>query len=811
MTLVRKKMKSHFIGCYFIPLVLADIYLAESLTYLPPKEDDTNTSRQQQAFQASIYGNQSYDTFGLLRPYETNRELHVERAREHFHLRDATRTYNEKGNQPSTYEISAPPSESSKETYSPEITFPVGNNYHLPHHHGVNNVQLIDVNYPLKAEQENHFQPNYFPYELKNNFKGSEHLPPAYTSKQSQRTYPEQKSSLKNSEYFSSLPATKENRIQFDYAAKTLLNTFKASEYFPPLHSSVEPTQHAQISPFKGVDYLPPHRSAYPQTLLTTTRNFLPVNHQEAEQRNGYFEDLIPQPYRGPDYLPPVQDEIHSIESAIGSFKGSEYLPPTTDRFSQAEKQYKISGYNGFPGDSRYNPEYKGPQMEQQSETLSAGYNEFSRNSKEILKASDQRSSAKSAEEVKTHKTPLVSSQQSTQNIFIQPHLELTDKREFPVNAYKITEENHESYDTNQLINDLQILPVGYDFDKPEHPEVALALLHSEDPRLHKSKTAAQPNYDRSHIPIYNRPPQYRQKNPLDNSYIPSHLQYETSPHPVMTTLSPGKNIDSAVPATNVYLPPVAVTTELIAENPEKNYIKILQGTAAKDFPTYQLNSRAEHLLSLANTSKVTDLKVISYQGAVKGEPTISSITTKRTSMATSATPSPPQGLHNSTNRPFLVYGTPVKTKQFEHFNIPSEYYIPTARNSQDYKTFPQASEQEATTLRYKTSQVLSAFMPKNTQEDGTESSYAGDAVRKSATLPIAKSVKLKVRTVQIMNSEGVKTLKILDTLDANGIKTIKILGTSEQEEPMGQHQLIRVISGSDQQTVQTVKIYNDH
>uniref|UniRef100_A0A1A9VC10 Uncharacterized protein n=1 Tax=Glossina austeni TaxID=7395 RepID=A0A1A9VC10_GLOAU len=793
MTLVRNKMKSHFIGCYFIPLVLADIYLAESLTYLPPKQDVSNTSRQKQAFQASIYDNQSYDTFELLAPYAVNQELHVERAREHFHLRDATTTYNENGNQPVTYAISAPPSESSKETYSPEITVPVGNNYHLPHQL-VNNGQLINVNYPLNAKQENHFESNYFPYELKNNFKGSEPpLPPAYTSQRSQRTYPEQKSSLKNSEYFSSLPATNENRIQFDYAAKTLLNTFKASEYFPPLHSSVEPTQQEQISRFKGVDYWPPHRSAYPQILLTTTRNFLPVHHQEAEQRNGYFKDLIPQSYRGPDYLPPpIQDEIHSIEPATGSFKGSEYLPPTTDNFSRAENQYKISGYNGFPEDSTYNPEYKDPQAEQQSETLSAGYNEFSRNLKGILKPSDQRSPAKSAEELKTYKPPVLSSQRSTQNIVVQPHLELTDKSEFPVNAYKMTEENHGSYDTNQIINDLQILPVGYDFDKPEHPEEALALLHSEDPRLHKSKTAAQPNNDRS-IPIYNRPPQYRQKNPLDHSYIPSDLQYETSPHPVVTVLSPGKNFDSAISTTfgktlptNVYLPPVAATTELTAESPEKNYIKILQGTAAKDFPTYQLNSGAEHLSSLANTSK-------------------------RTSMATSATPSPSQGLHTSTNRPFLVYGTPVKSKQFEHFNIPSEYYTPTARNSQDYKTFPQASEQEATTLRYKTSQVLSTFMPKNTQEDGTECSYAGDAVPKSATLPIAKSAELKVRTVQIMNSEGVKTLKILDTLDANGIKTIKILGTSEQEEPMGQHQLIRVISGSDPRTVQTVKIYNDH
>uniref|UniRef100_A0A1B0B046 DUF4794 domain-containing protein n=1 Tax=Glossina palpalis gambiensis TaxID=67801 RepID=A0A1B0B046_9MUSC len=788
-------MKSHFIGYYLIPLVLADIYLAESLTYLPPKGDVSNTSREQQVYRAPIYGNQSYETFEFVSPYETNQELHVERAPDHFHLRDATRPHYENRHQPATYEISASSLKNSKENDSPEITFPNGNNYHLTH--------------PLKTEQENHFPPYYFPYELKNNFKGSEHLPPAYTSKQSQPTYPEQKSSFKNSEYFSSLPATREDRVQFDYAAKTLLNTFKASEYFPPLHSSAEPTQQKQISTFKGVDYLPPHRSAYPQILLTTTRNFLPVDHQEIEQENGYFKDLIPQSYRGPDYLPPVQDEIHSIEPATGSFKGSEYLPPTTDHFSRAENQYKLSGYNGFPDYSRYNPEYKVPQMEQQSEgiflkneKLSADYNGFS---KDILKASDHLSPAKSAEEVTTYKKPILPSQQSMQNVNTQPQFELTDKNEFPDIAYKITEENNESYDTNKIINDLQILPAGYDFDKPEHPEEALALLHSEDPRLHKSKTAAQQNSDRS-IPIYNRPPHYRQKHLLDNSYIPSQLQYETSPHPVITVSSPEKSFDYAIPP-------------IYGQTLEKNYIKILQGTSAKDFPTYQLNTGAEHLSSLANTSKVTDLKgthpspyynplknsVISSQGAVKGESTINSITSKRTS----ATPSPSEGLHTSTNRPFLVYGTSVKTKQFKHFNIPSEYYIPSARNSQDYKTFPQASKQEATTLRYKTSQVLSAFMPKNTQKDGTENSYK-DAVTKSATLPVAKSVKFKVRTVQIMNSDGVKSLKILETLDANGVKTIKILGTSEQEEPMGQHQLIRIINGSDQRTVQTVKIYND-
>uniref|UniRef100_A0A1A9X3A3 DUF4794 domain-containing protein n=1 Tax=Glossina brevipalpis TaxID=37001 RepID=A0A1A9X3A3_9MUSC len=836
-------MKIHFIGFYFIAFTLPDFCLAESLSYLPPKEIISNTPRALQIFQLPTYGNQSFkQTFEFLSPYETNQELH-----------EMTKPYYENRNQPSSYEIRASLPESSQQNHFPGTVYdehpslPVSNKY-LVSHQGVSNRQLINVNYPSKTKENNQFEINYFPNQGEDSFKGSEYLPPPYVYNKFQQTYPEQKSSFKNPEYLSSLHATNGNRIQFDYAAKTLLNNFKASEYLPPLQSTIESTQQRPILSLEDANYLPPHRNTYPQISLTTTRNVSPANNPQLDQRNGYFTDQKPQPLSGSNYLPPVQNKTPLTEHAETSFKGSEYLPPTEDNFSGTGKQDKISGYNDFPKESIYSPEYKishlngnfqqqifkGPDylppLEQTSEKIflereqiSAGYDEFLRDSKEVLKNYDNLTPVKVDEETKTYKNTFLPPQQSTQNADVQPQLELTDKSEFRDTTLEITKENNESYGTNKIISDLQILPEGYDFDKPEHPEEALALLHSEDPRLHKSKAAKQPNYDMN-IPIYNRPLQYRQKKFLNDSYFANHSEHKTSLQHIT-----GSSSDYASATTsgqtlsaNVYIPPEALTAELTDGNAKKNHVKGSHEIPKNNISTSQLHQGVEYLPSLANTSKVIDLKgthatlnynplknsVISYQGAVRSESNISSSITKRTSIPTT----PAQGLYPTTNRPFLVVGTPVKVKQFEQFGVPSEYFIPSTSNSQNYEAFAKAPEKEGTSLSYTTSQVLPEFMSKNAQKDRIQSSYK-DAITttKSATLPIDKSVKLKVRTVQIVNSEGVKNLKTLETLDTNGIKTIKILGRSEQEEPMGEHQLIRIINGSDERTVQTVKIYNDN
>lgn len=115
----------------------------------------------------------------------------------------------------------------------------------------------------------------------------------------------------------------------------------------------------------------------------------------------------------------------------------------------------------------------------------------------------------------------------------------------------------------------------------------------------------------------------------------------------------------------------------------------------------------------------------------------------------------------------------------------------------------PVPAQLPRTALSLQAQQSLQKFMPREMQ--------MAVKVAIAAAAPVARGSS-RIRTVQIVKPNAVRTFKVLETIDAAGVKTIKILGTSN-EQPKGQHHVVKVVTQDAQHVenhVQTVKIYDD-
>lgn len=146
-------------------------------------------------------------------------------------------------------------------------------------------------------------------------------------------------------------------------------------------------------------------------------------------------------------------------------------------------------------------------------------------------------------------------------------------------------------------------------------------------------------------------------------------------------------------------------------------------------------------------------------------------------------------------------------------YYAPAMSYATNAISSQEHNSQTQHQNTQSTILSQQTRETLQTFMPQEIRQGNTAYRTDGNTVSSNsnvanAKVPTSTPASSKIRTVQIVNPNEVKTLKVLESLDHTGVKTIKILGPSN-ETPMGQHRVVKVVSGHEH-TVQTVKIYND-
>ncbi|XP_023307750.2 LOW QUALITY PROTEIN: adhesive plaque matrix protein [Lucilia cuprina] len=718
---------------------------------------------------------------------------------------------------------------SVQQQFRPSTTFK-GADYLPPQHHVSGKSQQINLN-------------------QNTGFKGPDYLPP----KQQQQ----HNSQFKGPDY---LPPQQQQQNHNNFQPN---NPFKGPDYLPPYQNKNEGN-------FKGPDYLPPQGNQV-QELEQQVQNLpsgydfqKPPNSEQAiaelhtlpEQSPQYQEVTVKSQIQvagreqGPDivygtskhanppqnkgYLPPGYDfpkpenseqtinQLHNQEPITDRqpFKAVDYLPPGYDFQKPANSEQAINQLHS--SDPALQPTSR-------SATEDEGYSAPS-----YLPPGYDFQKPANAEQAINELHSLQNSYQSTQtqvyNQQQQSHSQVTQFRQnYQTQAYHGTHQQSYSQGQGQQAKASEYLPPTNSVQQIDQPSVQPFKGPDYLPPSSGSQNFKGPDYlppssgsQNFKGPDY-LPPTTGSQNFKGPDFLPPTTGSQNFKGPDYlppNTGSPNfKGPDYLPPTPGAqnfkgpdYLPPVASSQTAVAQNNQYSS-QTFKG------PDYlpPVNVKQSYQGHQQTQFKAPDYLPPTPQAFIQS--TMYPLSSYMTNVK-------PHDRYANSRRPFPEYGLPpsktvVSNDLSPMYREPAsrpQYYAPTmsyttnAFNSQTYTTFAQNQYQNAPALSQQAREALQTFMPEDIRQKTAPIRYnAPTAVTAPTTnVQTTKSATAKIRTVQIVNPNAVKTLKVLESLDHTGVKTIKILGPSH-EEPMGDHRVVKVVSGGHEQNVQTVKIFNDH
>ncbi|XP_061386317.1 uncharacterized protein LOC133321246 [Musca vetustissima] len=697
---------------------------------------------------------------------------------------------------------------------------------------------------------------NQVQYQTNTPFKGPDYLPP-----------------LANTNAASSQSITSNGQTPYntpfkgpDYLPPPPSNSFKGPEYLPPQVSATQQSVVENVYIPSGVlppgyDFVKPENAEAAinelhtlpdddtNTFSNTNNN---INNQEVTVQahlqvssGGQVEARNVGTYQAPGYLPPVRQQSSDIiygtakpgngpvsptagvsvyqtagslagqqsQPQGGSYQAPGYLPPASPQQPQTQ------------GESYQAPPYLPPVSTQQTQSVTYQAPVSSQQSQQIPGVTYQAQVSSQ----QTHQTqsvtyqapaylPPVPQQQSQGGSYQAPgylppspaqvntngaqHKVEGEPRYLPPGYdFQKTDEQPQPQITQQTnvvanINNkfkqatTGYLPPGYDFQKPVEAEIQQAP-NTQSQTVQQTTIVGNNNFKApSYLPPVSEPPF---KGP---EYLPPTNNAEQSSGVV--TSSSGSQVSTPTLQAAGFLTPSGFKAPAY-----------LPPTSNEPRPSYALPS--------------------TFQGPGYLPPFVNSAQSQASYMhplSSYMTSVQPYERYGSTRKPFAQYGPPpaaaaatavaINTNDvapmYKEPATRPQYYAPAmsyAQNTISTQAY-RSHEVSSSALNPQTRQALQAFMPKDLrQEISTGHSNVGISSTPTPKVAGAPTASAKIRTVQIVNTNAVKTLKVLESLDHSGVKTIKILGTSN-EEPMGEHRVVKVVTGHKHE-VQTVKIFNDH
>ncbi|XP_037931829.1 G-box-binding factor-like [Teleopsis dalmanni] len=575
------------------------------------------------------------------------------------------------------------------------------------------------------------------------------------------------------------------------HAVVTQQTHFKAPDYLPPNKESsiVGVQQHAHApqavvgqptaQAYRAPGYLPPHTAIAQQQLSHGQQQ----NYQQQVQHTvQHQQNIASAHFKGPSYLPPhtehVQHQQHNHVSSIQNiaqvntaYRAPDYLPPHVSTTSASQQNYN--------GEQR--TQHSVAPATTASGYLPPGYDFDNPEQKQIQNIQQQ----------------AISSHASTQFA------------EAPA-APPAT------------------LPLGYDFVKPNNAEAAIAELHTL-PDEHEPEQNVQNHVQpQAH---YSSTLQHQQQRAVGvstsayqaNGYLPPH----TNSGAAVSTASTQSAYQS--PAVSVQQPSLYNVRNIF-----NNLVSAQQQRQVQP-PQYKLQTQ-QHISTTVSGRRFKGPDYLppyknSPPASVSAVPASNSQIHSLSSYMIAVQPYQRYGAAQFTQprMPFAKYGPPTSLQVQQPIEVAPMYREPTTRPqyyapSMSYATNTVAQTHQSVSqianqqLNNRAQQSLRQLMPYDVRQHSSAAAVSRPLVQKTVLLPV-KSASVsqhgrgKVRTVQILNSSQVKTLKVLETSDNAGVKTIKILGVSK-ETPMGDHRIVKVVSKSShngaENHIQTVKIFND-
>ncbi|XP_005180457.1 trithorax group protein osa [Musca domestica] len=683
-------------------------------------------------------------------------------------------------------------------------------------------------------------------YQTNGQFKGPDYLPPPPSVNgggvSNQGSY-QSNTPFKGPDYLppspgSSGPATSQGSYQTSSQPQTggqsfPNNPFKGPDYLPPPSSNN----------FKGPEYLPPQASAGQQSVTQNTftavgalppgYDFVKPENSEAaiselhtlpndDDDNGAGNNSQEVTVQAHLQVAGGQVQSRNLGQTAGSYQAPGYLPPVAGQQQSSNIVYGTPKPGNAPLSPAYQaPGYLPPPSQQQTTTTTQGLGSYQ--APGYLPPSSTPQPQGGSYQAPGYLPPSPSGPSSTNqgNVYQAPgYLP-------PPPSQGQSERESKSYSAPGY------LPPGYDFQKPVEQTTNQAPSQTNIPgnnNNYKAPGYLPPGYD------FQKPAEtevHQGSSPQSQSGGHNH-NYQAPGYLPPASQTPFKGPEYLPPVTNAgaheqssaQLPSNTVsqvstsglqTASLVAPNPANINFKspaYLPPVSNAPRPSYALPSTYQgpgYLPPFANAHPTPTAAQTSHMHPLS-------------SYMTSVQPFERYG---SARKPFAEYGPPpaaVATNthdvapMYKEAASRPQYYAPAmsyAQNTIGTQAYGQTASHSfaSSTFNHQTRQALQAFMPKDLrQEIPSSRSLVGTAISSSTTSPtvsVAPTASAKIRTVQIVNPNTVKTLKVLESLDHSGVKTIKILGPSN-EEPKGEHRVVKVVSGREQ-TVQTVKIYNDH
>ncbi|XP_061391539.1 adhesive plaque matrix protein-like [Musca vetustissima] len=661
---------------------------------------------------------------------------------------------------------------------------------------------------------------NQVQYQTNTPFKGPDYLPP-----------------LANTNAAPSQSITSNGQTPYnnpfkgpDYLPPPPSNSFKGPEYLPPQVSSTQQSVVENVYIPSGVlppgyDFVKPENAEAAinelhtlpdddtNTFSNTNNN---INNQEVTVRahlqvssGGQVEARNVGTYQAPGYLPPVRQQSSDI--IYGTAKpGNGPVSPTAG-VSAYQTAGSFAGQQSQPQGGTYQaPGYLPPASPQQPQTQGESYQAppylppVSTQQTQSVTYQAPASSQQSQQTPGVTYQAQVSSQQAhqTQSVTYQAPAYLppvpqqqSQGGSYPAPGYlppSPAQVNTNGAQHKQATTGY--LPPGYDFQKPVEAEVQQAP-NTQSQTVQQTTIVGNNNFKApSYLPPVSQPPfkgpEYLP--PTNNAEQSSGVVTSSSVSQVSTSTlqTPGFLAPSGFKA-SAYLPPTS-------NEPRPSYAlpSTFQGPGYLPPFVNSAQSQASYMHPLS--SYMTSVQPYERYGSAR-KPFAQYGPPPAAAAATSVA--------INTNDVAPMYKEPATRPQYY---APAMSYAQNTISTQAYRSHEVSNSFTSSALNQQTRQALQAFMPKDLrQEISTGHSNVGISSTPTPKVAGAPKASAKIRTVQIVNTNAVKTLKVLESLDHSGVKTIKILGTSN-EEPMGEHRVVKVVTDHKHE-VQTVKIFNDH
>ncbi|XP_030382092.1 alpha-protein kinase 1 [Scaptodrosophila lebanonensis] len=665
--------------------------------------------------------------------------------------------------------------------------------------------------------------------------------------------------------YQSAVQPQQQSVISTASTATATAQSYQAAGYLPPTASSVthlEPVQQQQVVPlpkptyqapissisnnyaqplskpvYRGPSYLPPTTNAQaPPTVQTTIEQ----THSQSQAD-----------YRAPGYLPPGYDFSNPEVKALHA---PGYLPPGYD-FANPEQAPQPVPTPLQPQPQPQPLQQLQPQLQVQTDAVQPASNDYQApgylppgyefNNPELRQAQPQLQPQPQPQPqaiVQTQPTivqtqPIVQPQQQAVSYQQQQQQQQQQIEYHQQQQHQQQQQAVVVAPTQPTLRHPGALPDGYDFIKPENSEAAIAELHSLQTQTQLLKKQHQ-----QAVLLQQQQQQQGQQQQQITQLGPQQVVVQSQIN--VATHGQGADIIYGRPkAAQQPLAPLAPQTTIVTAT-------ATAATTATSYQAQQQQYNAPGYLPPVAPVAAPPAPVAVPVPAPAPPPT-------------QVTHIHPLSSYMNTVQPFTRYAQPAQQQQLHHhqhqhhhhnqqvhqqqvvqqhhvevapmyreqskrprFYAPAMSYVSNAvpqayqhhqhqhhHQQHHHQQQQQQQQQQHTTgpvLSIAAQQSLQKFMPKEVQ---MAVNVAVAAATPTPTHAHAHGATTRVRTVQILKSNGVRTFKVLESLDQAGVKTIKILGATN-EQPIGHHQVVKVVTQNAhsgvENHVQTVKIFDD-